>query len=28
MLTSRDLTIGQTTNLDDVDTSSQLQRNR
>jgi hypothetical protein len=28
MLSSRDLTIGQTTNLDDVDTSSQLQRNR
>jgi hypothetical protein len=28
MLSSRDLTIGQTTNLDDVDTSAQLQRNR
>ena len=28
MLSSRDLTIGQTTNLDEVDTSSQLQRNR
>ena len=28
MLASKDLTIGQTTNLDDVDTSTQLQRNR
>jgi hypothetical protein len=28
MLSSKDLTIGQTTNLDDVDTSAQLQRNR
>jgi hypothetical protein len=28
MLSSRDLIIGQTTNLDDVDTSAQLQRNR
>ncbi|CAF3610328.1 unnamed protein product [Rotaria sordida] len=28
MLTSRDLAIGQTTNLDDIDTSTQLQRNR
>ncbi|CAF1146701.1 unnamed protein product [Adineta steineri] len=28
MLTSRDLVIGQTTNLDDVDISNQLQRNR
>ena len=28
MLSSRDLMIGQTTNLDEVDTSSQLQRNR
>ncbi|UJR15369.1 hypothetical protein I4U23_002317 [Adineta vaga] len=28
MLASKDLTIGQTTNLDEVDTSNQLQRNR
>jgi hypothetical protein len=28
MLSSRDLTIGQTTDLDDIDTTSQLQRNR
>lgn len=28
MLSSRDLMIGQTTNLDEVDTSAQLQRNR
>ncbi len=28
MLSSRDLSIGQTTNLDDIDTSPQLQRNR
>ncbi len=28
MLSSKDLVVGQTTNLDEVDTSSQLQRNR
>ena len=28
MLSSRDLVVGQTTNLDEIDTSSQLQRNR